>query len=91
MFLWGLCGLDARTNDEMRAECHLIVKSLASSRNKPQPGCRRFVQGSTAANVFCRISLHVVRSYLIDASQNHAASELKHSEEVFSVTPISDD
>jgi hypothetical protein len=27
-----LCGLDARTNDEMRAECHLIVKSLSSSR-----------------------------------------------------------
>jgi hypothetical protein len=24
--------LDARTNDEMRAECHLIVKSLSSFR-----------------------------------------------------------
>jgi hypothetical protein len=27
-------GLDARTNDEMRAECHLIVNSLSSSRKQ---------------------------------------------------------
>src|SRR4030081_3173382 len=38
-----LCGLDARTNGEMRAECHLIVNSLSSFRDK---------RSSTAANVF---------------------------------------
>jgi hypothetical protein len=34
MFSSSYVGLDARTNDKMRAECHLIVNSLSSSRKQ---------------------------------------------------------
>src|SRR4029077_1630248 len=42
-----VCRLDARTNDEMRAECHLIVNSLSRSRKQTTAACCKFRRHAT--------------------------------------------
>ena len=47
-----LCELDARTHNEMQAECHLIVKSLSSSC-KHSGGVTARVRGGARGTYFC--------------------------------------